>query len=189
MILIIDTSSKVAVVATLNYRRTESFVSARGPELMPALRRIAASEKITGVAVGTGPGSFTGLRLGVSFGLGLAIGLGVPIVPLPSLALLAARSDEPVVAVTDAGRGRYYFLAPGRPASVGEAVEIPGGHPIVGGPGLVVPGHRSKSEDELRPYAEAAEILLRTANEVPYRSLRIEYMQSFTIPTKSEPSA
>ena len=179
MILIIDTSSRVAVVATLNGNRTEMLIPARSAEITQTLRAIAASEKITRVAVGTGPGSFTGLRVGVSLGLGLAMGLGVPIVPLPSLALLAARSDEPVIAVTDAGRGRYYFLVPGRPAQVGEAGEIPASHPIVGGPGLVVPGHRSKPEAELRPYAEAAEILLGTAKQVPYRSLRIEYMQSF----------
>ncbi|HEX2682145.1 MAG TPA: tRNA (adenosine(37)-N6)-threonylcarbamoyltransferase complex dimerization subunit type 1 TsaB, partial [Candidatus Dormibacteraeota bacterium] len=171
VILVIDTSSRVAVVATLDGTRTETFLPARSAELTPTLRRIAASGDITRVAVGTGPGSFTGLRVGVSFGLGLAIGLGVPIVPLPSLEMLAARSDVPVTAVNDAGRGRFYFLAPGRKPALGEAADIPRNIPIV---------DSFKPEKGLRSFAEAAEILLRTAREVPYRSLEIEYMQSFT---------
>jgi hypothetical protein len=44
---------------------------------------------------------------------------------------------------------------------------------------LLGAGHRFKPEDELRTFVEAVEIVLRTAEEVPYRNLRIEYMQSF----------
>jgi hypothetical protein len=47
---------------------------------------------------------------------------------------------------------------------------------------LVAAGHRFKPDDQLRPFAEAAEILLRTAREVPYRNLEIEYMQYFSVP-------
>jgi len=171
VILVIDTSARVAVIATLNGEHADTFVPARSTELTPTLRRIAASTDITKVAVGTGPGSFTGLRVGVSFGLGLAMGLGVPIVPLPSLELLAARSETPATAVIDAGRGRFYFLVPGRRPALGEASDIPRSHPIV---------DSFRPEKGLRSFSEAAEVLLRTAREVPYRNLEIQYMQSFS---------
>ncbi len=98
---------------------------------MEHLKRLARTP-ITKVAVASGPGSFTGLRVGVSFGLGLAIGLRVPIVPLPTLELQAARSDEPVTAVADAGRGRFYFLVPGGNLALGEPADIPTSYPLVG---------------------------------------------------------
>ena len=161
---------------------------ARDPALMPSLRKIARERKITKVAVATGPGSFTGLRVGVAFGLGLAMGLKVPIVPLPTLDLQAARSPEAATAIVDAGRGRFYFQLPGEKPRLGEPAEIPATHDLVGNVAdrrpLLAAGHRFKPETELRPFAEAAGILLETAGEVPYRNLEIEYMQSFSAERK-----
>ena len=115
MILVIDTSSAMAAVATIDEGRwSEELIPSREPELIAHLRRTAQLETITKVAVAIGPGSFTGLRKGVSFGLGLAMGLGIPIVPLPTLELQAARSDQPLTAVSEAGRGRFYYLVPDR---------------------------------------------------------------------------
>lgn len=191
MILVIDTSSRSAAVVTLDGDESEELSAPRLD--YEALRRIARSRRVTKVAVATGPGSFTGLRVGVSFGLGLAIGLRIPIVPLPTLELQAARSPEPATAVVDAGRGRYYFQVPGGRPALGEPADIPTHNPLVGNVAdrkrLVAAGHRFVAEAELRPLADAARILLETASEVPYRKLEIEYMQSFSGPTKSEPSA
>src|ERR1700674_6027776 len=104
----------MASVATIDDGRwTEKFIPSRDAELMSYMRQTAQLNTITKVAVATGPGSFTGLRKGVSFGLGLAMGLRVPIVPLPTLALQVARSDQPVTAVSEAGRGRFYYVVPG----------------------------------------------------------------------------
>src|SRR2546422_4439819 len=110
---------------------TESVRAGRGLDVQD-LRRLARTKSITKVAVANGPGSFTGLRVGVSFGLGLAMGLRVPIVPLPTLDLQAARSEEPVTAVADAGRGRFYFLVPGGTVALGEPSGIPTTYPLVG---------------------------------------------------------
>ena len=63
-------------------------------ELPPALAALLRDD-LAAVACVLGPGSFTGLRVGVSFGVGLAMGLRIPIVPLPSLDLQAARSTVP----------------------------------------------------------------------------------------------
>ena len=165
-------------------------MSSRDPELIARLRNIVRSKTITKVAVATGPGSFTGLRKGVSFGLGLAMGLRIPIVPLRTLELQAARSDQPVTAVSEAGRGRFYYLVPGGELALGEPAEIPTTHALVGRvdptaeASLHRAGHRFKPDSELRPLVEAAAQLLKTAREVPYGSLKLDYMQSFAAPAK-----
>ena len=104
--------------------------------------------------------------------------------PLPTLDLQAARTGEPVTAIVDAGRGRYYYRVPGAKPRLGEPAEIPATYELVGNVAdrrsLVAAGHRFKPNQELRPFHDAAKILLETASEVPYRSLRIEYMQSFS---------
>jgi tRNA threonylcarbamoyl adenosine modification protein YeaZ len=184
VILVIDTSSAIAAIATLNGERRETFVSARSGELRSTLRHVAHEKDVTKVAVVTGPGSFTGLRVGVSFGLGLAMGLRVPIVPLPTLDLQAARTDEPVTAVADAGRGRFYFRLPDGTSGVAEPAGISTQYPLVGRlarpEALIAAGHKFKPDKELRRLVDAAAILLETAREVPYRNLEIEYMQSFS---------
>jgi tRNA threonylcarbamoyl adenosine modification protein YeaZ len=183
VILVIDTSApKRSVVALIDGERTEELGSERLD--FEQLRALVRDRPVTSVAVATGPGSFTGLRVGVSFGLGLAIGLKVPIIPLPTLAIQAARSPEPATAVVDAGRGRCYFLIPGGEPALGEPADVPTSHPLVGNVAdhrpFVAAGHRFVPEHELRSIADAAVILLETASEVPYRNLEIEYMQSFS---------
>jgi tRNA threonylcarbamoyl adenosine modification protein YeaZ len=183
MILVIDTSSpSLATVATIDGAATRELSTPRFDREL--VKELVRSGSVSTVAVASGPGSFTGLRVGVSFGLGLAMGLGVPIVPLPTLDIQAARSDEAVTPIVDAGRGRYYFRVPGDEPRLGQPAEIPASHELVGNVAdrrsLVAAGHRFKPEEDLRPFVEAAEILLRTAREVPYRNLEIEYMQSFS---------
>ena len=186
MVLVIDTSSSsMATIGTIDGHYGETFAGRSPVALTEAIRGYVTSGRVTKVAVATGPGSFTGVRVGVSVALGVAIGLQIPIVPLPSLALQAARSDRPVTAVGDAGRGRYYFLVPGGAPALGEPVDIPTTYPLVGRVAnreaqLLAAGHRFKLEKELRSLVEAADKLLETASEVPYRSLEIEYMQSFS---------
>jgi len=63
------------------------------------------------VAVGAGPGSFTGLRIGMATAKGIAFAIGKPLWAVSSLAALAyphLSPDAPVVAVLDARRGEVY---------------------------------------------------------------------------------
>jgi tRNA threonylcarbamoyladenosine biosynthesis protein TsaB len=61
------------------------------------------------VVVVSGPGSFTGVRVGLSAAKGLCEALEVPLVGVSRLALLELESDaEEVCAVLDAGRGEFY---------------------------------------------------------------------------------
>jgi tRNA threonylcarbamoyl adenosine modification protein YeaZ len=188
VILVIDTSSSVAALATIDERTgkaDEVLVSARSSELMPHLRKLATHQFIDKVAVVTGPGSFTGLRVGVSFGVGLAMGRKIPIVPLPTLQLQAARSDRPLTALVEAGRGRFYYQVHGREPELGGPAGIPNTHPLVGrlsdtGKSLLTAaGHVMEPEERLRTFGEAAKVLLESAREVAYSNVQIEYMQSF----------
>lgn len=193
MIFVIDTSSAMSALAILDDSgdlREEATLPARSPELMDRMRALASRHELNKIAVATGPGSFTGLRMGVSFGLGLAMGLKIPIVPLPTLELQAARSDEPVIAVSEAGRGRLYYRLPAGDRALGEPAEIPITHALVGfvspavEAALTKAGHRFQPEHELRHLGGAAAELLKSAREVPYGSLKLEYMQSFAAPAK-----
>ena len=75
-----------------------------------------AWEDLGRVAVGVGPGGFTGLRIGIATARALAQGLGVPLVPVSSLrALAAGAAGEPghgaagtILAVLDARRGEVF---------------------------------------------------------------------------------
>lgn len=54
---------------------------------------------IEGIAVGRGPGSYTGLRVGIAAGLGLARGLGIPITGVDTLKAVALRHQQQVTVV------------------------------------------------------------------------------------------
>ncbi len=81
------------------------------PTLQAMLRRYRlAPADLRGVAVATGPGSFTGLRVGLATAKGLAYALDIPIWGIPTLDVLGyaqmAVTAAPVCAVLHAGRGR-----------------------------------------------------------------------------------
>ncbi len=73
---------------TLNVRTTHTT------RLMPALDRMLkdssiGKDQLSGIAVSIGPGSFTGLRIGLATAKGLAMGLEIPLVGVPTLDALA----------------------------------------------------------------------------------------------------
>jgi len=67
-------------------------------------------DAVARIAVGVGPGSFTGLRLGIATARGLAQARDLPLVGVSSLAALAVGAD---LAVIDARRGEVFAAAPG----------------------------------------------------------------------------
>ena len=85
--------------------------------LLPAIARLlqahgVAIADLDGFAIGIGPGSFTGLRVGLATLKGLAFGDPRPVAPVSTLAALAGLAGEPrpeaVVAALDARRGDAY---------------------------------------------------------------------------------
>ena len=87
---------------------------AHAAELMPAVRDVLERaglefEQLDAIGVGVGPGSFTGLRIGVATARALAGAAGAALRPVSSLAALAAGIDTPVrLPLIDARRGELF---------------------------------------------------------------------------------
>ena len=85
--------------------------------LLPAIESLLAEHQVTWkeidwIGVGIGPGSFTGIRVGVSLAQGLSLGLGCGLKPLDSLALIAlGAGDGRWHIATDARLGETYTAA------------------------------------------------------------------------------
>lgn len=80
------------------------------------------------IIVASGPGSFTGLRVGLAAARGLAVALNIPCLGIPTmLALsLSGREDSPVTVLIDARRDQHYrqdFIKPGVALSAPSALE------------------------------------------------------------------
>jgi tRNA threonylcarbamoyladenosine biosynthesis protein TsaB len=93
---------------------------AHASELMPAVKRVMDRSgldwaDLDAVAVGVGPGSFTGLRIGVATARALARASGLQVRPVSSLAALARGidhgSDSVVLPLIDAKRGELFAAA------------------------------------------------------------------------------
>jgi tRNA threonylcarbamoyladenosine biosynthesis protein TsaB len=119
LLLAIDTATRSAGLALYDGEtvRAEASWQSRNNhsvELMPALDRMleqqgVGAEHLSAVAVAMGPGSFTGLRIGMSVAKGLAQAQEIPILGVPTLEILTVPHWEqrrPVWAVIQAGRGR-----------------------------------------------------------------------------------
>lgn len=68
--------------------------------------------RVEALAVSIGPGSFTGLRVGIATAKGLALALGLPVAPVPTLDALAGNlpfADAPVCPLLDARKGEVYL--------------------------------------------------------------------------------
>lgn len=162
-LLALDTGSPLVSVALA---RGGEVIAARSVEqersstrLLEMVREVLEEAGIGigdlgGIAVLRGPGSFTGLRIGLATTLGLHQALGVPATAIPSLPVLAASAavaEGAVIAVVDALRGDWSaqaFTAGGRP--LGEMALVPGPELpklVEEGPGTVVGFGASRLKD------------------------------------------
>jgi tRNA threonylcarbamoyladenosine biosynthesis protein TsaB len=101
--------NEVKIVATAELK-VRTYSARLIPEIAALLEsRRATLGDIEAIVVVNGPGSFTGVRVGLSTAKGLAEGAGIPLIAVSRLALLAHASGLPhVLAAVDAGRGEYY---------------------------------------------------------------------------------
>jgi len=119
VLLAIDTASRFISLALhdghqLHFEETWRTFNNHTVELAPAIRRAFQLAQIgpadlTAVAVSQGPGSFTGLRIGLGVAKGLALAQNLALVAVPTLEIVAAgvpAFDGVLWAVLQAGRGR-----------------------------------------------------------------------------------
>ena len=78
--------------------------------LLPMIAELLGGRRPSSILVDCGPGSFTGIRVGLAAAHGLAIGWRVPLAGFSSLGLIAAASGEPHVAVALAGGHGELFV-------------------------------------------------------------------------------
>lgn len=120
-ILALDTSSMVASVAVLDENKTVAeftvnYKKTHSQTIMPMIDNISKMialdmNSIDYIAIASGPGSFTGLRIGAATAKGLAHGLNKPIVPVPTLDGLAYNifeTNKIICPIMDARRNQVY---------------------------------------------------------------------------------
>ncbi len=129
MLLAIDTCGSIGTIALARRDGAESTVVGTvelanktfSAMLVPRLRELLESHRVSlpqieAMIVVNGPGSFTGVRVGVSAVKGLAEPLATPVIAVSRLRVLAHKAETRYAAL-DAGRGGFYFGAYGAEAS------------------------------------------------------------------------
>ena len=116
-ILALDSSSRILSCALWEDGRTvaESFHSEKAGDVLPgALLALAPLGSVDALAAGVGPGSFTGLRVGLASVKALAFARKLPVASassLRALAMAARRPGELLVPTLEARRGELYACA------------------------------------------------------------------------------
>lgn len=122
-ILAFDTSTSVGSIALSVGKNIIAESSIYSPKthsetLLPTIDKILKKAKILiheidAIAISIGPGSFTGLRIGLSTAKGICFGLKIPLIPICTLMSLANNvqkipKNRKICPVLDAGRGNFY---------------------------------------------------------------------------------
>jgi len=131
-----------------------------GETLLPAIDDLLARtgtdrSRLAAVVVGTGPGAFTGLRVGIATAKGLAHGLAVPIIGISTAEALLAGTPPGSVLLLPAGPSDRLLARPGTPATL-----VPAGTDLVLQPGETVAAvdllERASAEETARGEAARA---------------------------------
>lgn len=120
MLLAIDTATRAAsialyradgVVAELTWRAGNNHTVETMAQIVRLLDLSRATRRdLQAISVALGPGSFTGLRVGMSIAKGLAFGQNIPLIGIPTLDAIAhahTLQTLPLWAILEAGRGRF----------------------------------------------------------------------------------
>lgn len=116
MILALDTSTAACTAALLSESgelvasRHEVIGRGHAERLVPMVAQLLEGRRADRILVGVGPGSFTGIRVGIAAAHGLAIGWGTQVSGMSSLALLAAGAHcgGPIAAAMAGGHGELF---------------------------------------------------------------------------------
>ncbi len=142
----------------LTARTHEVIGRGHAERLVPALAGLPHGGRADRIVVGVGPGSFTGIRVGLAAARALALAWGAEMAGLSTLALVAAAAesrDGEVVALVNGGHGAAFAQAfaadPLSPLGAGLAVPFAGLADWVGGRPAFGPAALSGHLPDLRP--------------------------------------
>lgn len=136
IVLAIDTCLNACSAAVVDadrvlVRRTEVMARGHQERLAPLVAEVMAEagigfDALDRIGVTVGPGSFTGLRVGLAFAKGLAAALDIPAVGIGTLEALAQPYGGVVIAVLDAKRGQVYLqgFADGRAVTAPDVLPL-----------------------------------------------------------------
>ncbi len=150
LLLALDTGTDKGSLALLAAGRLLGEISLESQgtylqHLLPGLQDLLAAagrrlEEVSAIAVTQGPGNFTGLRIGLATAKTLAWGLGCPLVPVPTLEVLAAQvpfQERPIAVLLDAKRQEVYLGLFRCPETLPEALASPRRLPLAALPGCL----------------------------------------------------
>ena len=172
-VLALDTTTVRGSVAVLEDGEVAGEVRVESPDghsrwLLAAVEQLLhqtgrKAPELDGFAVTTGPGSFTGQRVGLATVQGLALGTGRPCVGLSALDVLASLAGEegPVVALMDAWRDEVYarMYESGRPTSPAGASALSDLVPLLPARPVFVGDGASKFRDRIARLWPEARVL------------------------------
>jgi len=148
--------------------RDEVIGRGHAERLVPMIEQLLAGRVPTRLLVGTGPGSFTGLRVAIAAAQGLAIGWGAELHGMPSLALLAASApgDGPLVAALSGGHGELFVQSFARSpfAPLGEPANLTPTDAAAEHSAELVVGSGAAALIAARGHGEALDLLPSAAN-------------------------
>lgn len=118
LILAFDTATSTATAALVRDGELLGERAVGSRELLAAIDGLLEDAGVLpaaldAVACGIGPGSFTGVRIGLAHARGLALALGIPVAGVSTLAALAAAAPAGAVPVVDARRAEVFALVAG----------------------------------------------------------------------------
>ena len=115
MILVINTSEN-GISLLLDDKQLHIAAEKQAISLPLAVAEIvkqnnAKMSDLDAIGVIVGPGSFTGIRLGIAYAKGLGLGLNIPVVPVNVFELYLYENPDAFVAI-DSGRGDFFVASP-----------------------------------------------------------------------------
>ena len=120
MLLVIDSAAAACSAAlidgeTILAESHELVGRGHAERLLPMVAELLEGRRPESILVDCGPGSFTGLRVGLAAAHGLAIGWRIPVGGYSSMAVVAAASDaHPVAVALQGGHGELFVQSYGR---------------------------------------------------------------------------
>lgn len=114
MILIINTSGN-GIDLVLNDQYVHIDTEKQSTALPDAVVNFMKKNNVkmsdlTAIGVVVGPGSFTGIRMGIAYAKGLGIGLNIPVIPVNAFELYMFEAPDAFVAI-DSGRGDFFVAS------------------------------------------------------------------------------